>query len=104
MTVTTQAVVAATGVTYRQLDYWARCGYVRPKHEGAGSGVWRRWSERELHVAELIGRLTRAGVVLEVAARVARLAIDGGPARLAVGEGVPVTLAPGVHLLVELRA
>lgn len=66
---------AALGVSYRRLDYWARCGYLRPYGQGAGSGRRRRWSERELRVAALIVRLADAGMTLPVAAQIARAAV-----------------------------
>jgi len=69
------ATAAALGVSYRRLDYWARCGYLRPHGEGAGSGRRRRWSERELRVAALIVRLVDAGLTLPVAAQIARAAV-----------------------------
>lgn len=94
MTVATVDVARAAGVTYRQLDYWARCGLVRAEHEGSGSGVPRRWCEHELHVAELLGRLTRAGLTLEAAAPIARGAVDDGrPTYYAhLGDGLYLSL------------
>ena len=59
------------GVTYRQLDFWVRQGYLRPEHAG-GSGVARKWPAEEIRVLERMARLVRGGVVPSVAARVAR--------------------------------
>jgi DNA-binding transcriptional MerR regulator len=45
------------GVTYRQLDNWARKGYVTPAQPAAGCGTQRRWSGDELdRVRELAAR------------------------------------------------
>lgn len=33
-----------TGVTYRQLDYWTRKGYITPAKPSPGSGVRRVWT------------------------------------------------------------
>jgi hypothetical protein len=66
---------ADLGVTYRQLDYWTRQGYLHPENGGAaaaGSGTYRRWPEAELTVARLMGRLTAASIPPDVAAKVAR--------------------------------
>jgi hypothetical protein len=65
------AIPHVDGVTYRQLDFWVRQGYLRPEH-GGGSGVARRWSDEELGVLERMARLVQGGVVPAVAARIAR--------------------------------
>ncbi|MED5527073.1 MAG: MerR family transcriptional regulator, partial [Actinomycetota bacterium] len=40
---------AAAGITYRQLDYWARTGLVAPTVRGAaGSGTQRLYSFRDI--------------------------------------------------------
>lgn len=41
-------VCQLAGVTYRQLDYWTRCGLVEPFVQATGSGSRRRWSQVEL--------------------------------------------------------
>lgn len=67
---------ADLGITYRQLDYWSRLGYLRPvrleRGRGEGSGSPRVWPPAELHVARLMGRLTAAGIQPSLAAVVAR--------------------------------
>ncbi len=80
---TTQLPAAAiqTGVTYRQLDYWTRQGYIhaaaRSRH--SRQGVPRIWSPVELAVAETMGRLVAAGITPATAARVARGETEIGP-------------------------
>ncbi len=65
------------GLTYRQLDYWVRKGYLKPDHpEWARQGTPREWSEREIEVARIMYRLTSAGLSVPVAAEVARGAVD----------------------------
>lgn len=64
--------IQVEGVSYRQLDYWARVGHLRPTEPTPGSGIAREWTETEIAVASLMGRLTNAGFDLAVAARVAR--------------------------------
>lgn len=55
-----------TGITYRQLDYWARTDLVRPSLEDArGSGTRRRYSYRDLLELKVIKELLDAGIKLE---------------------------------------
>jgi DNA-binding transcriptional MerR regulator len=65
-------VVAAAHVTYRQLDYWTRRGYVRPIEPTPGSGFPRQWTDEEAAVVERIAGLVASGVRLDFAARDAR--------------------------------
>jgi DNA-binding transcriptional MerR regulator len=54
------------GITYRQLDYWARTDLVRPSLEDAkGSGSRRRYSYRDLLELKVIKSLLDAGIKLE---------------------------------------
>ena len=54
------------GITYRQLDYWARTGLVRPSiADAAGSGSRRRYSYQDLLELRLIKSLLDAGIRLE---------------------------------------
>ena len=65
-------VCGLAGVTYRQLNYWAARGYLRPVRTGHGSGHPMLWPADEAAVARLMARLVAAGLVVDVAARVAR--------------------------------
>ena len=54
------------GITYRQLDYWARTDLVRPSLQTAkGSGSRRRYSYRDLLELKVIKNLLDAGIKLE---------------------------------------
>ena len=56
----------AAGVTYRQLDYWARTGLVEPSVRAAtGSGTQRLYSFRDILLLKIIKRLLDAGVSLQ---------------------------------------
>ncbi len=56
----------AAGITYRQLDYWARTGLVDPSVRGAqGSGSQRLYSFRDILLLKVIKRLLDAGVSLQ---------------------------------------
>lgn len=66
-------VCAVVGITYRQLDYWARTDLLRPSIADAkGSGSQRRYSYNDLLELKVIKNLLDAGVSL----RSARIAID----------------------------
>ena len=54
------------GITYRQLDYWARTDLVRPSVvDATGSGSRRRYSYRDLLELKVIKTLLDAGIKLE---------------------------------------
>ena len=56
---------AAAGITYRQLDYWARTGLVTPSVRGAaGSGTQRLYGFRDILVLRIVKRLIDTGVSL----------------------------------------
>jgi DNA-binding transcriptional MerR regulator len=62
-----QKAAEIVGITYRQLDYWARTNLVRPSLADAkGSGSRRRYSYRDLLELKAIKRLLDAGIKLEV--------------------------------------
>ncbi len=56
----------AAGITYRQLDYWARTKLVEPTVRGAtGSGTQRLYSFRDILLLKVIKRLLDAGISLQ---------------------------------------
>jgi DNA-binding transcriptional MerR regulator len=56
---------SAAGITYRQLDYWARTGLVEPSVRSAGgSGTQRLYSFTDILLLKIIKRLLEAGVSL----------------------------------------
>jgi DNA-binding transcriptional MerR regulator len=57
---------SAAGITYRQLDYWARTGLVEPSVRGAtGSGTQRLYSFRDILLLKVIKRLLDTGISLQ---------------------------------------
>jgi DNA-binding transcriptional MerR regulator len=57
---------AAAGITYRQLDYWARTGLVEPSVRGAhGSGSQRLYGFRDILVLKVVKRLLDTGISLQ---------------------------------------
>jgi DNA-binding transcriptional MerR regulator len=56
----------AAGITYRQLDYWARTGLVEPSvREATGSGTHRLYGFRDILVLKVVKRLLDTGVSLQ---------------------------------------
>lgn len=63
----------AAGITYRQLDYWARTGLVEPSvRTASGSGSQRLYGFRDILVLKVVKRLLDTGVSLQQI----RVAID----------------------------
>ena len=95
------------GITYRQLDYWARTDLVRPSLSDAkGSGTRRSYSYRDLLELKIIKQLLDAGIKLETVREVfdqlharvgdditsANLVISGTSAMLALDDGELIDL------------
>lgn len=57
---------SAAGISYRQLDYWARTGLLEPSvRTASGSGSARLYGFRDILVLKIIKRLLDAGVSLQ---------------------------------------
>ena len=57
---------SAAGITYRQLDYWARTSLVEPSIRNAsGSGTHRLYGFGDILVLKIVKRLLDAGVSLQ---------------------------------------
>ncbi len=95
------------GITYRQLDYWARTDLVRPSVTDAkGSGSRRQYSYQNLLELKIIKQLLDAGIKLETVRDVfanlrdyvgdditsAKIVIDGTAAVLARDDGELIDL------------
>ncbi|MFJ2729331.1 MerR family transcriptional regulator [Streptomyces collinus] len=58
---------AAVGISYRQLDYWARTGLVEPSARSAsGRGSERLYSFRDVVLLRIIKRFLDTGVSLQI--------------------------------------
>lgn len=67
------AAATASGISYRQLDYWDRTGLVQPTVRSAtGSGSQRLYAFRDILVLKLVKRLLDTGVSLQQI----RIAVD----------------------------
>ncbi len=54
------------GISYRQLDYWARTNLIRPSGtDAAGSGTRRQYTYRDLLELKVVKMLLDAGIKLE---------------------------------------
>src|ERR1700746_1045868 len=61
-------VCKIVGISYRQLDYWARTDLIRPSIADArGSGTQRLYSYRDLVALNVIKHLLDAGISLKTA-------------------------------------
>jgi DNA-binding transcriptional MerR regulator len=61
-------VCTLVGITYRQLDYWARTDLLRPSiTDATGSGSQRRYSYSDVLELKVIKRLLDAGLKLQQA-------------------------------------
>ena len=96
------------GITYRQLDYWARTDLVRPSlADASGSGSRRLYSYRDLLELRVIKSLLDAGIKLEsvrVAFEYLRNHVDAdiASAHLVIS-GSDVILCDGEELIDVMR-
>jgi DNA-binding transcriptional MerR regulator len=92
------------GITYRQLDYWARTDLIRPSlSDASGSGSRRRYSYGDLLELRVIKTLLDAGIKLESVREVFtylrdHLATDIASAHLVIS-GNSVVLCDGSELI-----
>jgi DNA-binding transcriptional MerR regulator len=100
---------AAAGITYRQLDYWARTALVEPSVRAAhGSGSQRLYSFRDILVLKVVKRLLDTGISLQqIRAAVDHLR-DRGTSDLArltlMSDGVSVYECASADEVVDLLA
>jgi len=96
------------GITYRQLDYWARTDLVRPSaHDAAGSGSRREYVYRDLLELKVIKNLLDAGIKLESVRTVfnylrRHVTTDVASAHVVIS-GQSVVLCDGEHLIDAVR-
>jgi DNA-binding transcriptional MerR regulator len=92
------------GITYRQLDYWARTDLIRPSMaDASGSGSRRQYSYSDLVELRVIKTLLDAGIKLESVREVFRylrehLSEDIASAHLVIS-GTSVVLCQGEELI-----
>lgn len=92
------------GISYRQLDYWARTDLIRPSlTDASGSGSRRRYSYQDLLELRVIKTLLDAGIKLESVREVfnylrKHVTSDIASAHLVIS-GQTVVLAQGDELI-----
>jgi DNA-binding transcriptional MerR regulator len=102
-------VCTVVGITYRQLDYWARTGLLRPSLvDATGSGSKRRYSYGDVVELKVIKRLLDAGLKLQQARQAVEclrgdLGVDLASAQLVLADGRSI-LATSDGELVDLLA
>lgn len=117
---TGNAAAKIVGITYRQLDYWARTDLVRPSlADASGSGSRRRYSYQDLLELRIIKSLLDAGIKLESVRRAfaymrehmdtdiasAHLVLSGGDVMICQGgELIDVMNRAGQGVLVNVLA
>jgi DNA-binding transcriptional MerR regulator len=100
---------AAAGITYRQLDYWARTDLVRPSVcDANGSGTQRLYSYRDLVELKVIKRLLDADISLQAARKAIeylreQLGADLASAHLVLDGGHTVLVQTGDQIVDLLR-
>jgi DNA-binding transcriptional MerR regulator len=98
---------SAAGITYRQLDYWARTGLVEPSVRAAhGSGSQRLYSFRDIFVLKVVKRLLDTGISLQQIRAAVQHLRDRGSADLAqvtlMSDGVSVYECTSTDEVVDL--
>jgi DNA-binding transcriptional MerR regulator len=102
-------VCAIVGITYRQLDYWARTDLLRPSiTDASGSGSKRRYSYNDVLELKVIKRLLDAGMKLQQARQAVEclrgdLGVDLASAQLVLADNRSI-LATSDGELVDLLA
>ena len=99
----------AAGITYRQLDYWARTGLVEPSVRGAhGSGSQRLYGFRDILVLKVVKRLLDTGISLQQIRAAVHHLRDRGTSDLAqvtlMSDGVSVYECTSPDEVVDLLA
>ena len=98
------------GISYRQLDYWARTDLIRPSlADAAGSGSRRAYSYRDLVELKVVKSMLDAGIKLE-SVRTAfiylreQLGEEVASARLVIGGGKAILVRDDSELLDVLKS
>lgn len=81
--ITSADLLHRAGITYRQLDYWCRTGYLQPVKATPGTGNLRLFPVAQLGLARLASNLLSAGMAPRQAFDLARQLLEHGHAHLA---------------------
>jgi hypothetical protein len=86
-TLTASELIAASGATWRQVDWWTRAGYLKPSNKKRGTGTPNRYPIAEAQIAAYALELITAGFTASAAL---------GYARTLVEDFRPIVLAAGL--------
>lgn len=100
---------SAAGITYRQLDYWARTGLVSPSVRPAtGSGTQRLYGFRDVLLLKVIKRLLDAGISLQqirsAIAHLSKRGIDDLTQITLMSDGASVYMCTSPDEVIDLLA
>jgi DNA-binding transcriptional MerR regulator len=100
---------AAAGITYRQLDYWARTGLVSPSvRPASGSGTQRLYGFRDVLLLKVIKRLLDAGISLQqirtAIAHLSKRGIDDLTQITLMSDGASVYMCTSPDEVIDLLA
>lgn len=85
-------------VTYRQIDYWCRCHYIGIENEAEGSGSRRRFCDRDVFHAAVLGVASTLGAsALQSAVQALRL-VDDDASMLHLDDAEN----PALHVVINL--
>lgn len=100
---TSTSLAKAIGVTYRELDYWTREGFIKPTPVGGesgttpGTGHTRIWDDRDAEVAHWFAVLVKIGMKPSKIRDLAERLADGRHAYLPGGIEVRRTVRPVIE-------
>jgi DNA-binding transcriptional MerR regulator len=97
----------AAGISYRQLDYWARTDLVTPTvRDASGSGTQRLYGFRDILVLKLVKRLLDTGISLQQIRAAVEQLRDSGVSDLAqtplMSDGASVYLCTSDDEVIDL--
>ena len=97
----------AAGITYRQLDYWARTGLVEPEVRHAkGSGTQRLYSFRDILLLKVVKRLLDTSVSLQqirvAIATLSKMGVEDLASVTLMSDGATVMACTDINEVIDL--
>jgi DNA-binding transcriptional MerR regulator len=102
-TISSMDACEQAGITYRQLDYWCRTGYLGPEQKRWGSGNPRSFTIRDVALVATAAALHRCGLLIETAFTAASDLLNGADVAEVGTAQITVKVSPG-ETLAELIA
>jgi len=83
-TLTASELCVASGISYRQCDFWTGAGYLKPLGKACpGHGYGRKFPATEARIAAYALELITVGFIAGPALAIARTLVEDGPLTLA---------------------